>query len=312
MRPAVLRLLVPLAGAAAGAAIAVALRRRPQGRPGATHPVLAGGPLLIAHRGGAELAPENTLPAFRQAIDAWAADMVELDVRATADGRCVVLHDPTVDRTTDGTGPVREMTFAALRRLDAGYRFTPDGGRTFPFRGRGVRVPTIEEVLAALPHARMTVEVKVGQAQRPLFDAIRSAGAEDRVLIAAEADESRTEFDRYRGPKSASASELRRLIILHRFHAGAFWPVRSDAAQMPETWNGRRVLTPALVRELHRHDVAVHVWTVNDPGDMERLLDWGVDGLVTDRPDRLARVLSDRYGRSPAPALVDAVRVPVE
>ncbi len=297
-----LRRLLPILGAGAGAAVGFLLLAKRPGARGFRHPVLEGGPLLIAHRGGSGLAPENTLEAFRQAVEDWAADMIELDVRATADGHCVVMHDPTVDRTTDGTGAVADMTLAELKWLDAGYRFTPDGGATFPFRGRGVRVPTIEEVLEALPNTRLTIELKTAAAQRPLLEAIRRAGAVDRVIVAGESDAYRTELDDYPGPISASSSDVRRLFVLHHLRLGRLWKSDVVAAQIPETWNGRRIVTPSLVREFHRHGVAVHIWTVNDADDMQRLLDWGVDGIVTDRPDLLADILTDRYGRPPAPA----------
>ncbi|HEX8904757.1 MAG TPA: glycerophosphodiester phosphodiesterase family protein, partial [Longimicrobiaceae bacterium] len=127
--------------------------RRGGSRPG--HRYLAGAPLLIAHRGGSALAPENTLAAFRRALDWWRADLLEIDVQPTRDGDALVIHDPTVDRTTDGTGHVSAHTVAELRELDAGWRFTPDGGRTFPCRGTGVRLSTLREVLQALPHARV-------------------------------------------------------------------------------------------------------------------------------------------------------------
>lgn len=305
-------MLIPLLGAGVGAVLGLALGRRRSARRSVKHPVLAGAPLLIAHRGGSALAPENTLPAFRQAVDDWAADMIELDVHATADGHCVVIHDPTVDRTTDGTGAVAEMTLAELHRLDAGCRFTPDGGKTYPFRGKGIRVPTIEEVLEELPGVRLTVEVKAAAAQRPLFEAIRRAGAEDRVIAAAEREECRTEFADYPGPTSTSALELRRLYMLHAFHLGAFWTTDADAAQMPEVWEGRRILTPSLIKELHRHGLDVHIWTVNEAADMHRLLDWGVDGIVTDRPDLLADILEARFGRPPAPARRRSVAASME
>lgn len=279
---------------------------------GAKHPVLAGGPLLIAHRGGAGLAPENTLVAFRQAIDDWGADMIELDVRASADGRCMVIHDPTVDRTTDGTGAVEAMTYDELRRLDAGYRFTPDGGRSFPFRGRGIRIPTIEEVLDALPTVPLTVEVKVASAARPLFDAIERVGAAERIVAAAEEDRCRTLFGAYPGPMSASRSQMLRFVLLHHARLSALWQPAVDAVQIPERWRGRQILTPRLVRDFHARGFAVHVWTVNDVEDMERLLEWGVDGLVTDYPDRLADLLTARWGRAPAPARRRGASLPVE
>src|SRR5512139_4333535 len=121
------RFLFPLAGAAVGFGLGLALGRSRAARARSPHPILRGAPLLIAHRGGAALVPENTIEAFRQAADVWAADMIELDVHATADGHCVVIHDPTVDRTTDGTGEVAAMSLDQLQRLDAGYRFSPDG-----------------------------------------------------------------------------------------------------------------------------------------------------------------------------------------
>jgi glycerophosphoryl diester phosphodiesterase len=266
------------------------------------HPVLDGAPLLIAHRGGSGLAPENTLAAFRNGVETWGADMVELDVHASRDGRCVVIHDSTVDRTTDGRGTVAEMTLAQLRELDAGYRFTPDGGTGHPFRGRGVAIPTIEEVLESFPDLRITVEVKTGAAQAPLLEAIRRFAAHDRVIVAGMYEKDRTLFAGYEGAVSAAGEELRRFYIRHRLRFGSWWPPRADVVQIPEEWGGRRVLTPRLVRDLAANGIPVHVWTVDDAADMERLLDLGVEGIITDRPDVLGRVLHRRTGRSLAAA----------
>jgi glycerophosphoryl diester phosphodiesterase len=265
------------------------------------HSVLAGAPLLIAHRGGSGLAPENTLPAFLNGAVRWAADMIELDVRASSDGRCVVIHDDLVDRTTNGVGPVNGMTFAQLRELDAGYRFTPDGGRTYPFRGTGVQIPTIEEVLEALPAIRITVEVKSGAAQAPLFDAIRRFDARDRVIAAGMFDRDRALFHTYDGAISGSLEELKPFWMRHRFLLGWLKAPTCDVVQIPEVWNGRRLVTPRLARDLRRHGIPLHVWTVNEPADMHRLLDWGIEGLISDRPDVLGRVLHERVGRPLAP-----------
>jgi len=266
--------------------------------------ILAGAPLLIAHRGGAGLAPENTMAAFRRAVDLWQADMIEFDVRATLDGHCVVMHDPTVARTTDGTGEVAKLTLAQLRELDAGYRFTPDGGRTFPFRGQGIRIPTIEEVLNDLPPIRLTIELKTAAAQRPLFDAIERANAADRVIAASEYRAYRDRFHEWHGVVSACREDLMPFYILHRVRLGVFGRVRADVVQICEKIGSHQAVSPRLVRELHARGIPVHIWTVNDVADMNRLLDWGVEGIITDFPDRLARVLHERVGRPLPPGLL--------
>lgn len=272
-------------------------------RRSAPRAALAGSPLLVAHRGGGGLKPENTLAAFLDADAVWRADMIELDVRASADGHCVVMHDPTVDRTTNGTGSVASMTLAELQSLDAGYRFTPDGGRTFPFRGQGIRVPTIDEVLAALPAMRLTVEVKIATAQIPLFKAIAQYQATERVIAAGERDAFRTEFVNYRGPISASLEQSVPFFVMHVLRMSRVAFMRADVVQMPEYYRGRRILSPRLVKDLHARGLLVHIWTVNEIDDMHRLLDWGVDGLITDYPDRAAAVLHERAGRPLPPVL---------
>jgi glycerophosphoryl diester phosphodiesterase len=294
------------AAAAAGATSLVLLRRRAHA-PRRAQPALEGGPLLIAHRGGSLLAPENTMAAFEAAVERWGADMIELDVHASADGRCVVIHDPTVDRTTDGAGRVRDMAYAQLATYDAGYRFTTDG-HTFPFRGRGLRIPTIEDVLERLPDARLTVEVKDGAAQDPLFAAIDRFGAAHRVVAAGMHARDRTRFRDYLGPVSASTETMRAFWVLERTRLNGFWRLPADVVQVPEEHDGRRVVTPRFVRALHAQGVPVHVWTVNDETDMDRLLDWGVDGIISDRPDLLGRVLHRRTGRPLAPGHGAGVR----
>jgi glycerophosphoryl diester phosphodiesterase len=260
-------------------------------------PVLAGGPLLIAHRGGSGLAPENTMAAFTRAVQLWAPDMFELDVHASADGACVVIHDPTIDRTTNGTGLVAALTVAELQSYDAGYRFTPDGGKTFPFRGQGVRIPTIDEVLAAFPAMRITVELKTAAAQKPLFAAIERAHAQDRVIAAGEFRRFRTEFGSWKGCISATREDAIPFLALHYLKLSRFGRMKAHVIQTCERLGKRQILSPSLIRALHKKNIQVHVWTVNERADMERLLDWGVDGIITDRPDRLAEVLHERVGR---------------
>lgn len=277
--------------------------------PDPSHEALRGGPLLIGHRGAAGLAPENTLPSFREAVERWGVDMVELDVRSTSDGACVVIHDATVDRTTDGTGQVANMTLEELRELDAGYRFRDeDGGE--PFAGRGITVPTLEEVLEALPDTRITAEIKIGTVQPALRETIRRHDAAHRVVVAGMNHRDQALFRRdYEGPRSASTLEARWFYMLHRLRLARVAPIGADVFQVPELYphdgredeGARRIVTPRFVRDAARRDTPVHVWTVNDPADMRRLLDWGVDGLITDRPDVGAMVLTEAVGRPAAP-----------
>jgi glycerophosphoryl diester phosphodiesterase len=269
--------------------------RRSRSRPG--HRYLAGGPLLIAHRGGSALAPENTLAAFRPAVDWWRADLLEIDVQPSRDGDAVVIHDPTVDRTTDGTGHVSTFTVAELKRLDAGYRFTPDGGQTFPFRGQDVRLSTLREVLEALPHTRVNVEIKDTRAQQAVWDTVHDLHAVHRVLIAAGDRNNRSRFRNYGGPTSAGKQDMYAFYGLHLARATRLWTPAVDAFQMPEERGGRQVLTPRMLVEVQARNVAVHVWTINEARDMRRLLEWGVDGVITDRPDCLARLLHEMHGR---------------
>lgn len=268
--------------------------RRGGSRPGQRY--LAGAPLLIAHRGGSRLAPENTLAAFRRALEWWRADLLEIDVQPSRDGDAIVIHDPTVDRTTDGSGEVSSFTVDEIHGLDAGFRFTPDGGESFPFRGTGVRLSTLREVLQALPHARVNVEIKDTRAQQAVWDTVHELHAVHRVLIAAGDRKNRSRFRDYGGPQSAGAQDMYAFYALHLAHAGALWSPTVDAFQMPEKHNGRQVLTPRMLAELHSRNVAVHVWTIDEMADMRRLLEWGVDGIVTDRPDRLARLLHEVRG----------------
>lgn len=269
--------------------------RRPASRPG--HRYLAGGPLLIAHRGGSALAPENTLAAFRRAVEWWRADLLEIDVQPSRDGDAVVIHDPTVDRTTDGAGHVSTFTVAELKRLDAGYRFTPDGGQSFPYRGTDVRLSTLREVLEALPHARVNVEIKDTRAQQAVWDAVHDLHAVHRVLIAAGDRNNRSRFRDYGGPTSAGKQDMYAFYGLHLARATRLWTPAVDAFQMPEERGGKQVLTPRMLAEVQARNVAVHVWTINEARDMRRLLEWGVDGVITDRPDRLARLLHEMHGR---------------
>jgi glycerophosphoryl diester phosphodiesterase len=242
------------------------------------------------------------MAAFTGAVERWGADMLELDVRLSRDGVVVVLHDETVDRTTDGTGPVGALSFQELQELDAGFRFTDPEGEA-SFRGRGVRIPRLEELLEAFPGMRLNVEAKEPQVARPLVDLIRRHGAEERVLVAAEFERSRRSVRGYPGPWGASRHHLFWFWLLHRLPGGSPYTPGADALQIPEEWKGLRILSERFVKAAHARNLPVHVWTVDDPEDMRRMLAMGVDGIQSDRPDLLAEVLTEVTGRPPPPGL---------
>lgn len=269
-----------------------------QKRPG--HPYLAGSPMLVAHRGGSLLAPENTMAAFRMATDVWWADMLELDVRLTKDGEVVVIHDATVDRTTDGSGRVGDFTLAQIQALDAGYHFLDRAG-AHSFRGRGVAVPTLDEVLDAFPGMRLNVEAKEPSVAGPLVSVITRHGAEHRVLVAAEFESSRRDARGYRGPWGASYHQILLFWLLHWLPGGSPYTPAADIFQVPEHKGRLRVVTRRFIRQAQRVAIPVQIWTVNGEDDMRRLLDWGVDGIQTDRPDLLAAVLTEHTGRPVPP-----------
>jgi glycerophosphoryl diester phosphodiesterase len=252
-------------------------------------------PVNVAHRGGAGIAPENTLEGFREGLRVGAG-VLELDVHTTADGHVVVIHDDLVDRTTQGVGPVREMTLAEIKRLDAGYRFTRDGGRTFPYRGQGVRVPTLAEVYEEFAEVPINVEIK---GERPGIEAavwrvIEAASSGERTLVVSESTPTVRRFREVSMERAATASSSAELIsfyVLSRLGVSRFARPRYRALQGPETYHGLRVVTPELVRAAHERGLRVDVWTIDSEVDMRRLLGYGVDGIMTDRPDILAGLL---------------------
>ena len=193
-------------------------------------------PHLFAHRGASGEAPENTLPAFEAAV-AYGVPYLEMDCHATSDGHVVICHDALLDRTTDQVGPLRERSLAELGTIDAGYRFTPDGGESFPFRGKGVRISQLSDVLSSFPEARINLEVK--QADPPIaaevLRLIQDAGATARVLLAAESAEIMEQI-RALEPETATGSSLADAVAFFRaIQAGAldaFEPA-GDALQIP-------------------------------------------------------------------------------
>ena len=245
----------------------------------------SGRPRVFAHRGGSALGPENTIAAFDLGLAAG-ADGLELDVHLSADGVVVVHHDETLDRTTGDAGRLSQRTAAELAAVDAGFRFE-HGGR-FGFRGQGVGIPTLRDVLRRYRDIPMIVEMKVDSAEmgEALAAEVRLAGAADRVCAAGFGPRA-VRAARAALPEMASsacAPEVR--LALYRSWVN--WPVRRVAYggyQVPEVSGGHRIVSKAFVKHAHAADLHVQVWTVDDRDDMERLLSWGVDALISNYPD---------------------------
>jgi glycerophosphoryl diester phosphodiesterase len=255
-------------------------------------------PVNVAHRGASTLAPENTIEAFRLAVEAGAGGL-ELDVHMTRDGHIVVIHDATVDRTTNGSGAVSEMTLDELRRFDAGHNFSPDGGSTRPYRGRGVWVPTLGEVIEEFPGVTVNIEIKAGTPgiEETVLGILRDANALGRALVVSTPHAIVKRFRKISsGHISTGASrwEIGVFYILSRLRLERLVRPAYDALQVPLLHRGILVVTPRFIRAAQARGVRVDVWTINQAEEMRRLLDLGVDVIMTDRPGTLAEVLINR------------------
>ncbi|MGD2102028.1 MAG: glycerophosphodiester phosphodiesterase [Acidimicrobiia bacterium] len=249
-------------------------------------------PVPIAHRGSRALWPENTDVSFQGAYDLGFRHF-ETDLHLTADGVLVCFHDDTVDRTTDGTGPVDGLTLTELQQLDAGYRHRTAEG--FSFRGAGVRVPTLEWLLTTFPDTSLVLDMKTDGLAGPLAALVDDLNAYERLIVGSFSDERLTEFREItdgRVPVSSGSALSRLWVLASRVGRG----VAGDASalQLPTHMRGVRVIDEKLVDAAHDAGLQVHVWTVNERSEMSRLLEMGVDGLVTDRPDILKELLTER------------------
>jgi len=255
-------------------------------------------PIAIGHRGAAGEVPENTLPSFERALADGAA-ILESDVHLSRDGVPVLIHDDALERCTDGSGLVRDHDFAALRRLDAGYRFQQVGGGGHPFRGRGLRIPSLAEALDAFPRARFNLELKEnlpGMVARSVAVVAAAARGADVLLTSANDAlmaelRARVAADGVGVALGASTGEVARFAVAAL--RGEAPPPGPMALQIPSAFAGRPLVTRQLVDHAHRYHVQVHVWTIDEPDEMRALLALGVDGIVTNFPARLTHLLAE-------------------
>jgi len=245
--------------------------------------------MVYAHRGGAKLRPENTLLAFDHGLS-LGADGLEFDVHLSRDGVVVVHHDTALDRTTDGRGPLAALTADELARLDAGHNFSG-------YRGVAGGIPRLDEVLRRYPSIPLIIELKLNDPElaRRTIDVVRAADAVDRVALGSFGTRVLRAARAYEPAiRTGSSREETRLAL---YRSWVRWPVRHpryQEYQVPEVSGTTRVVSPRFVRYAHDAGLLVKVWTVDDAADMRRLLSWGADAIISDRPDVAVEVIKAR------------------
>jgi glycerophosphoryl diester phosphodiesterase len=246
-------------------------------------------PIRFAHRGSRILWPENTMAAFAGAVEGLGYHYLEIDVRLTSDHIPVVFHDAKLNRTTSGTGKVIDHTLAEIRSVDAAYYFDPEND--YPLRGTGIGVSTLEELYATWPDVRLNVDLKGPGEEWAVAEVIRAFDAEHRTLIGSFTDRRIARFRRItRGRVAVSAGPTAAASMYAASRVGRTIHRKVQAYQLPFNYRGAKI-DDKLIEAVHRAGAHLHLWTVNESDDMRRFIDMGVDGIVTDRPDLLNKVL---------------------
>ncbi len=274
-------------------------------------------PLVIAHRGGASIAPENTLVAFERAMQ-LGVDMIELDVQISRDGHLVVIHNETVDLTTDGEGLVTELTLAQLQSLDAAYHFQDIRGH-YIYRNQGITIPALEEVFQQFPQARLLIDVKVPSEKgeekeevlprevlegksvekllaEKLWNLIDQYGFHEQVAVASLNDQFIQQFQMVsegKIPVIAGQQEATRFVFLNKLFLDRLYRPRADVLALPAAYNIINLQGQRLIDGAHRFNMPILYWTINEEETIRTLIERGADGIVTDRPDLMIRILNE-------------------
>jgi glycerophosphoryl diester phosphodiesterase len=259
-------------------------------------------PTVFAHQGGDGERPSNTLVSFQNAVD-LGVDALELDVHSTSDGVIVVIHDESVDRTTDGTGLVHEMSLAELKALDAGFDWPTLEGHSelnsgnHPYRGQGITIPTLEEVFMAFPNYPSSIEIKQDSPSiaEPLCALIRQYEMQAWVMVGSF---SKIATDEFRAacpeiPTIGYEDEIKVYYALNLFYLSATWQPTTHVFAVPEYFGELHVLSPSFIENTNQHNVRVYAWTINTREDMRRMIDLGVDGIITDYPSLAMQVVNE-------------------
>ncbi len=259
---------------------------------------------IIAHRGSSREFPENTLESFARAVELYDDVILELDLWMSKDREIVVMHDGVLEKTTSGTGPLDRVTLQSIKEVEAGHNISFDGGATFPFRGRGFRPATLGEVLTMFPRSRISADIKYDSPDfaRQVVRCLEEYDALDRVIVGSFHDRI-VSLVRRECPLAAtsfSRGEVLRFVFMQKAGLLSLGHFRGDALMVPEfssgekpedlgpgVFQGFRVVTPAFIEAARSLGLPVFVWTVNRRENMDRLISWGVDGIISDYPERL-------------------------
>ncbi len=266
---------------------------------------------IVGHRGASVDHPGNTLAAFEQLVKYDPAAILELDVWPTKDGSVVVFHDEILDETTDGKGKITDIAYEELVLLEAGYNISFDGGKTYPFRGKNNWVPLLEQVFRKFNDSLISVEIKHGDREfaRGVMDLVKKYGMEDRVIIGSFSQDIVTFVqDNYPGVATSMGSEeVKKFLILHKLGLEGFFRSKSDAFFVPEFSDGDRpeylgddvdqgirVISEGFIKDARRLGFPVFAWTINRKENMQRLYEWGIDGIITDDPGVLKKIVDKK------------------
>lgn len=261
--------------------------------------------LVIAHRGGKGIAPEGTIAAFDQAVE-LGVDILEYDIHMTSDERLVVIHDPSVDRTTNGSGLINELTLEEVQRLDAGYHFQDEAGN-YSFRNQGVYIPTVEEIFTRYPQMRQLIEIKdtnnpelYEEIIQKLWSLIVEYGMEEEVMIGSFDHEINERFDEVSAgviPIGAGEQAVRSFVEKHVPYLNGLAKTNFDSMQLPIEQEGHDLTKRNIIRSAQKRNVSIYYWTINEAEEMRELIEKGADGLITDYPDRALKVKKEMKQR---------------
>lgn len=252
-----------------------------------------GRPAVFSHQGGEGIRPTNTAIAFKDSRE-MGADVLDGDLHMSSDGMLVLAHDETIDRTSNGKGAIRDMTYSQLKAYDFGYQFTTDNGATYPYRGQGLEIVKLDDLFRSYPSSLFGIEIKqtTEQAATKLCEMIALYGYEDKVLVSSFLEQNMVQFrkDCPDVATSGTPAETKKFFVYHTIGLAGLYRAPFDSLQVPEYSGKTHVLTSRFVSDAQQKGYMVVPWTINDSADIQRISAMGVDGINTNYPDRMISI----------------------